>query len=377
MHIPDYQRIGMEDEVRALELIEKRKAELIKAPDLTNYWEFCKDNPTNIKDVFRRAASNNFPIEVLNNQMFDILSNDKRYSKYVLKYKTNTEGVILMPRQVEAFPAKDEDDENDCVMILDGGHPIQGYRDLDCAGIDSYDQDVSLTSRSLGSMVVLRRHNVIPGAYKKTPVLLIRCRPSRKEKFYEMCMMSSIYYDLKGNTLIDVRCPAIIQHYKSSGCEMYLALQPAKFQSEDSQLKHDYGMSINTYSKPLLISLLQTYYVDYGNTIWFPPMIDEALNYDVLEKVSDNDSVDALSLALAQDVSIGTGVIDQKKLLEENPYDYPEYGQDMNGNIIPTGLFNKALLKGAPDVDLRLLELKMLGERIYDIDDDDNDEDFK
>jgi hypothetical protein len=244
------------------------------------------------------------------------------------------------------------------------------------AGIDSYDQDVSMTSKSLGAMAVLRRNNAIDGEVKNTIIMLIRCRPARKEKFYDMCMMASIYWDLKSNTLIDVRCPGIIQHYKMGGCEMYLAKQPAKFQSERSELKHEYGMSINAYSKPLMIGLYQTYILDHGNKIWYKQILDETLNYDVLEKESDNDSVDAVMLALCQSVSVGIDVIDEGKLMAANPFEYPEYETDRRGNVVPVGIIDREKIKKAKDPEMAFLEMQMLREKLYNLDNDDDD-DFK
>jgi len=363
-HIPDYQRVGMEDEKRALQIIEQEKKILLKSKNMTNYWEYCKDNPIDIKEVFRRAASNDFPVEVLNNQMYDILSQDKRYGKYRLEYKIENNQIVL-PRQVIAIPAKEDDDENECVMILHTGHPRGGYRNLDVAGIDSYDLDKSLTSKSLGSMVVLRRNHNINDIDKMTPVLLIRCRPARKEKFYEMCMKSAIYYDLKYNTLGDVRTPGIIQYFKEAGCEIYLAKRPKKFESENSEQQHEYWVSLNSYSKPIMVSLLQSYLIDHGRTIWFPQILEEALNYDVLEKDSDNDSVDALGIALMQHMSNGMEVYDEARLQKHDPYAYPEYDEDAEGNIVMKGKLKEEYMKHG-DPDLRALELKMMNEQMND-----------
>lgn len=335
MDIPDYQRVGMEDEKRAEEAIEAKKEILLKSKNMKDYWEECKDNPLDIKDVFRRAASNNFDIETLNNQQFDILSNDKKYSKFKLEYKVNENGERLTPLQIEAVPANDDMDENETVMILDGGFPVKGYSNIDVAGIDSYDQDTALESKSLGSMVILRRDHTYQDMPKMTPVLLIRCRPARKEMFYEMCLKAAIFYNVKYNTLIDVAKPMVIEYFKQNGCAMYLAKRPPKFESENSQQTHEYGVSINAYSKPLMISAIQSFVLDYGKNIWFPQMIEELLNYDEIEKDSDNDSVDALGVALMQNISNHNPAF--SNTLEsgaKDPYAFPEFYEDSNGNVI-------------------------------------------
>lgn len=333
MHLPDYQRIGIEDTEYAREKSMERRAKLLKAKNLKDYWEECKDNPLDIKDVFRRAASNDFDIDILNNQQFEILSNDKRYGKFTLEYKKNELGEVVIPYQVNVVPANDSVDENECVMILHTGHPLKGYTNLDVAGIDSYDQDQAMESKSLGSMVILRRNHSYHGIDRMTPVLLIRCRPKRKELFYEMCFKAAVYYDLKYNVLVDVAKPMVIDFFKQKGGGHFLAKRPPKFQSDNSEQTHEFGVSLNSFSKPLMIGLLQSYYLDYGQTIWFPQIIEESLNYDVIEKGSDNDSVDALGIALMQNISNYITVMNQGDV-KNDPFAYPSFKQDSMGNIV-------------------------------------------
>lgn len=333
-----HERVGMEDEVRAKEIIEEHKQFLLKGNrDLKKYFEYCKDNPVDIKEVFRKTASNNFPVDILNDQNYRIKSEDKRWSKFVLSYVLDEKGIIKFPHEVVAKPASNDVEETECVWILNSGHPQQGMRNLDVAGIDSYDQDLALSSNSLGAMVVLRQDHNLPDIDRMTPVCMIRCRPKRREKFYEMCLMTSIYYDLKYNTLVDVGKPAIIEYYKQKGCAMYLAKRPVKFESESSQQTHEYGMAITSHSKPLMMGLLQSYFYDYAERIWFDVLIDEALSYDEGSRYSesDKDAVDALGIALIQLNAQSHGVVNDRDLNKINPYAFPEYEEDMYGNMIP------------------------------------------
>ncbi len=362
----DYERVGMEDTARAEELITETNKALKAAGNIKKWMKHSRDNPIDIKEFFRRAASNNFDAEILSDQGYDILSTDNRYAKYTLEYRKNAQGEIIIPYQVYAVPANEETDENECVMIKHTGHPVPGFRNLDVAGIDSYDQDQALASNSLGSMVILRKKNDLPDADKMTPVLLIRCRPRRKELFYDMCMKAAIYYDLKQNVLGDVRTPLIIEWFKSHGCEIYLAKRPAKFESPNTQQVNEYWVSINSYSKPLMISLLQSYVLDYGKNIWFIKIIEELQNYDELEDKSDNDSVDALGIALMQMVSNTGQIVNDKELAKSNPYAYPEWAQDSNGNMIPKDIFivdpikdKDILRKNNIDPIERMIEMQM------------------
>lgn len=326
------ERIGMEDEDRALELINARKAELLKNPDLTMYWEECKDNPTDIKEVFRRAASNDFPIEILNNQAFRIQDEDPRYDKYKLEFKKDNKGAFLMPYEVEAIPLPADSMEDCYIMILHGGMPINDVENLDVAGIDSYDTDKSMTTKSLGAMVIYRRDHDIPGVDKNLPIAIIRCRPKHKELFYDLCMKASIFWKLYRRTLIDAYKPAIIKHFQDNGCEMYLGLRPKKYEAPNSEQRHTYGMLV---PNPAIIhSMLQTDMRKNGHKIWFPLIIDEALSFDDKARYSDSDKdlIDAYGLALAMDGAYEYSVIVNDED-EEDPYEMPESYFDEEGNV--------------------------------------------
>lgn len=376
----EHERVGMEDTVRAEELIVETNKKLLASGNIKKWLKHSRDNPIDVKEFFRRAASNNFDSNVLSDQGYAIHSQEEsKYAKYTLEFEKTPQGEIVMPYRVYAVPANEETDENDCVMILHEGFPMPGYRNLDVGGNDSYDQDQTLTSTSLGAMVILRKDNQIPNVVKMTPVLLIRCRPRRKELFYEMCMKAAIFYDLKQNLLGDVRTPAIIEYFKSHGCQMYLAKRPVKFESENTQQKNEFWVSINSYSKPLMISLIQSYVLDYGKNIWFIKMIEELQNYDELEDKSDNDSVDALGIALMQMVSNQGGVIDEKELMKKNPFAYTSWTTDSEGNIVSDTMINNSLIgdkemlkRNGIDPMERMIELQMMRENIIQ-DEEEND----
>ncbi len=334
MKYKSYERFGVEDQEAAKEDILKQRKEFLACGDLKSYYEFLQNAPLSIEEVFRNVVSNDFNLEKTNAQGFLIDSQPvKKYVKYKLEWKTDKSGFPVIPRQVNAIPAKDTDLEEDCVLILVDGHPIRGYINLFCAGLDSYDQDQARTTNSLGAMVVLRRANSLFMENKQV-VCLIRTRPKRREKFYEMCAMVSVYYNLYKNTLIDVAKPAVIQYYKELGLESYLAKRPPKFQSEGSQQTHEYGVNINPYSKPIMIGMLQTYIEDYIHTCWFSTILDELKIYNVSQDDSDNDTVDALGIALMQDVSEATAPFNQDDMSIDEAYATVEYMLDKDGNTV-------------------------------------------
>lgn len=351
-HLEPYQRIGNPDIQAATEAILEKRKELLAAGDMKKYYEFCQNTALDIKEVFRKTVSNNFNVDKLNDQGFLIDSQPKKYGKWKLDWKKKQNGEVIIPRQVIATPAKDTDREEDCVLILHDGHPVKGYRGLFCAGVDSYDQDQSKTSKSLGAMVVRRKNNPSPNLENGQVVCLVRTRPARKEMFYETCAMVSVYYGMYNNTLVDIGKPAVIKHYELMGLQSYLAYRPKKFESSNSSQSHEYGVSINTYSKPLMVSLLQSYILDFTQTLWFPNIIDESLIYDEYEKDSDNDTVDALGISLMQEISDGSQPhhADDKEIA--GAFKYPEHELDDDGNIVSAGSYDASLDVFEGDVNL-------------------------
>ncbi len=333
-HLKPHERVGWSDEERAKVRIEERKQQLLNKADLKEYFDYCQNNPTNIKEVFRKSATNNFPIIPMNDQGFLIESSPRKYGKFKLEYKKDSNGAIIMPYEVTAEPAGNDVPDHECVLILHDGHPVKGYRFLDVAGIDSYDQDQSLTSKSLGAMVVLRGKHNIPNTPEWAPVAIIRNRPPRKEMFYEMTMKLAIYYNLIGSCLVDIRNGLIIQHWKEQGCERFLAKRPKKFESPNSQQTNEYGISLNVFSRPRMVGALQTFFFSHVKKVWFYDIIDEGLNYDEFEVDSDNDTIDALGIGLMQLLNQDQVAVNDEELLKNDPYAYPEWAENMDGNLI-------------------------------------------
>ena len=333
-HLKPHERVGMSDTKRAQEHIDAKKAELLKSPDLTKYFEYTQNNPTDIKEIFRKTSTNNFPLIQLNDQGFKIESEPRKYGKFTLKDKVDDNGMMVMPREVIAEPARDDTPEKDCVLILHDGHPVPGYRFLDVGGIDSYDQDQSKISKSLGAMVVFRRQHSIPNLPAWLPVAIIRNRPDRKEKFYDMCLRLSIYYNLHGSVLIDRAKMMVGRHIQDAGCQRFLSYSPRKFESPNTKQGNEFGVSLNLYTKPRMVGVLQTYFSYHSEKVWFPQIIDEALDYDEYEDESDNDTVDALGIALMKAHDMIEHPVDDIEMGKANPYQYPEWSTDRKGHIV-------------------------------------------
>jgi hypothetical protein len=183
-------------------------------------------------------------------------------------------------------------------------------------------------------MVVLETEHNITGLENNLPVALIRCRPREKEMFYELSLKTSIYFNLIGNTLIDVAKSLIINHYKQHGGEVYLAKRPLKFEQDDSTQQHEYGIAFTRFSKPKLIGIAQTYLNQNTHKIYFPDIISDALDYDEKQVDSDWDSMDALMIALAQRISLGFAPIDQDEEEKDDQFALNTWHTNDAGNLV-------------------------------------------
>lgn len=347
------QTLGCEDTQRATESVLARKAIMAKSSDREKFYAFLTDNPLNKKELFLRFTANNFDTESLSAQRLRIEESlAPGYFKYKLSWELNEQGVIVIPHRVKITPCGEHDKEDDDYVVMIRSHPVANQKNLDVAGVDSYDQDESRTSKSLGAMVVLRRrgHSMKNEkgdsiSHKRVPVCLIRMRPKRKEIFYDTCAMVSVYYNLLHNTLIDAGKPLVIQHYKDLGLQRFLAPRPLTFESEGSEQRHDYGMLMtgSIRSKPQMIGLLQTWVFDEVDECWFPHIIEGCMNYDVLQKDSDWDEVDATGLALVRDVDMKRKPTEDDGKTTDKAYQMDEWRENANGQLVTTGISNEEL----------------------------------
>lgn len=333
------QVLGCEDIDYALHDILTTRKFLAGSKNKELYYEHFQDFGLTEKEMFLKFSGNNFDPEAIADQRIKLASNTHLpYSRYILEYKKNETGQVTMPLTVIPRLISDSELtpelEQEVIYIRDGCLPVKNFNNLFCAGGDSYDQDTSKTSKSLGAFVVLaRRGNPFKNAkgellsHKRVPILLIRNRPKRKEIFYENCMKASILYNLLSATLFDASKAMVIQHYKDNGCKKYLAPRPKAFEAEDSTQTHDYGILLtnNTRSKPQMISMIQTWTLDELDECVFEQIPEGLSEYDVQQKDSDWDEIDALGIGLIQDSAMGRKPVSQQQENLDDVYDLPEW----------------------------------------------------
>lgn len=309
------QLLGCEDVEKNDERILEERMELKSAENPELYLEHFLDFPRTEAEALMAISTNKFDKEAIADQQAFLLKQKyPMYTKCVLEYVKNEDGTIGANPQVILRDAVDTDRDEDIVYVRKGCEVSlnnQGYKHAYTAGGDSYDQDNALTSKSQGAFVVLARsghtYKDAQGksiSHKRIPVLLIRNRPRRKEKFYENCLKVAIYFDITGLCMFDAAKPLIIEYFKSNGGRRFLAPRPLAFESEDSNQRHDYGMLMTNgrRSKPQMLSLLQSYVLDELDECVFPQIVDGFANYDENDEDSDWDEIDALGLSVCCDI---------------------------------------------------------------------------
>ena len=86
-----------------------------------------------------------------------------------------------------------------------------------------------------------------------------------------------------------------------------------------------------------MVGALQSFFYMHHQKIWFVKLIEEALDYDEFEVDSDNDTVDALGIALMKAIDMEQVAFNEGDLLENKPFEYPEWGEE-GGNMINSAM---------------------------------------
>lgn len=327
VHKP-YELIGVEDRLLSEEYIKERRKKFLTQGNQKAYNEDLQNNPLNEEEIFKKTVVNNFNSNILNKQMHEInILTHPKWTKYKLDWvKDEKTGMFKSRPEVKFVPLKAHENQDECVWIIDGELPHKNFANKYCSGLDSYDQDTAKASKSLGAMCVIDR-------ITKMPVAVIFCRPKRKEIFYELCIKLAVAYNLVNNVLVDIAAGVIISHFEQAGLRHFLADRPRKFESEGSDQTHEKGFRLTTFSRPRMVSEMQSHIEDYGHTIWFAELINQLGNYDEVEVGSDNDLADAYGIALVQDKSCEIKPKDLTENKINDRYKLPEFESDGNGGL--------------------------------------------
>lgn len=357
-----YQIIGCEDVKAAEEWILKKRVELSKLPNKKRLKEHNQNFPLTVDEMFTSGGSNNFNNEKIYEQLFNIEGKLDNYRKIVIEWRKVPEGEDDFDdiQKIAIRPWKQgKDPEWKAIYILQD--PRRDILDLDVGGVDSYNQDQTRTTSSLGAMVVIRQGNKVnmtsDGIFKaEYPVCLYYQRPLRKEDFYDMCLKISIFFGLKRNVMCSAEQDFVIDYFKKNGGVKYLSPRPRTFDSKKTQQVHKYGakMTASPQSKEQILGIVQSWVEDFIQFCNFPEILRDLLAYDEEYIGTDWDSVDAVCLAKMRIEDMKTRPRRNSDLEKDLP---PiDWVPDKDGNMI-------LVTRRTPEEDDEEKRLKSLQER--------------
>ena len=329
-----YQIIGCEDIKAAEEYILKKRIEYSKLPDKKKLKDHNQNYPLTIEEAFTSGGSNNFNDELIYEKLFEVEGNPNKPREVILDWIYNSDSKDSTPAVV-ARPATKNDLDWKKVLVLQ--EPRRDMQDLDIGGVDSYNQDQTKTSSSLGAMVVIRQGNRVNMKDQgirdaEYPVCLYYKRPPRKEQFYDMCLKISVWYGLKRNAMCSAEHDFIIDYFKKNGGTKYLSPRPKTFDTKGSQQVHKYGAKMTVSSKPQILGITQSWVEDYVHECEFIEILRDLLAYDEEYIGTDWDSVDAVAYAKMRIEDMRTRP--RKSVDEEDQQEELNWLPDRHGNMI-------------------------------------------
>lgn len=330
-----YEILGVDDVKAAKEYILKKRIEYSKLPNKDKLKKHNQNFPLTVEEMFTSGGSNNFNDEKIYAKLFEIEGKTNNYKKIVLEWVRESLNDGEGYKNVKARPWTTKDPEWKAIHIIQ--EPRKDILDLDIGGIDSYNQDQTKTSSSLGAMVVLRQGNRVnmiqDGIHNaEYPVCVYYNRPPRKEEFYDMCLKISTWYGLKRNTMCSAEQDFIIDHYKKHGGTKYLSVRPKTFDAKRGQQVHKYGAKVTGYSKEIILGIVQSWVEDFVNHCEFPELLRDLLAYDEEYVGTDWDVVDALAYAKMRIEDMRTRP--RRSWEDEDAEPEVEWKEDDSGNMI-------------------------------------------
>jgi len=338
-----HERIGMEDVESASNFIKKKKVALANLPDKSALVKYNKSYPETEEEAWSSGGNNNFDANVLNNQLVHMMTIESMIKEYIIDWvyeEKDGRKDKKIPLEVTARLAKKSDPDYKKIQVIQ--EPMHGYKDLDIGGVDSYNQDETKTSKSLGAMVVLRRYNGLVG-YNGTyggemPVCMYYKRPGRKELFYDITLKIAVWYGLKKNVMISAEYDNIIGFWKSNYGIPYLSSRPRSFESKASKQEHKFGAKMTMHSKPLALGVAQSWILDNYKNIYYPELIRDFIAYDEEIVESDWDAADAVMLALMRITDMRKNPREVDKEVSNKYSQSPVYKMDESGEITVEGV---------------------------------------
>tara|TARA_R100000655_G_scaffold107569_2_gene158170 strand:+ start:845 stop:2644 length:1800 start_codon:yes stop_codon:yes gene_type:complete len=277
---------GVSDINGAEEKLLKERQQLKSSKNQKGYNLHIQNYPLTVQEAFLQTKSSKFNVGNINNQRSVIMASEK------------------LQNQIQVGSLEWVGDGMNVEWIPDGqgpykilSHPMIEYKGLDIGGIDSYDQDVAKSSKSLGSAIIYRRFYSpdIPSNY---PIAEYTERPKTAEEFWDGCLKLAVYYSAK--MLIEFTKIGIIDYFKRMGGINYMKERPTAAHSPKSVNRNRYGIQMNKHTKAVMEQYLQKYVEENIEDVWFMDLLDELANYGV----RNTDRVIAFGLCLIHDIDV-------------------------------------------------------------------------
>jgi hypothetical protein len=277
---------GVSDVKGAEKKLLKERDQLKTGENQKGFNLHIQNYPLTVQEAFLQTKSSRFNISKINEQRSFIMSSEQtqnQIQKGSIEWVGDGMDVEWIPDGVGPY------------KIL--SHPMTDYQGLDIGGIDSYDQDIAKSSKSLGSAIIYRRFYSmdIPGNYV---VAEYTERPKTAEEFWDGCLKLAVYYNAK--MLIEFTKIGIIDYFKRMGGIKLMKERPTAAHSPRSVNRNRYGIQMNKHTKAVMEQYLHKYVEDNVQDIWFMDLLDELANYGV----RNTDRVIAFGLCLIHDIDV-------------------------------------------------------------------------
>ena len=318
--------IWVSDKEKGREMILKSREQTKKSSGLEAYLKEVMYYPLNHEECFLELSQNIFPVDILQEQLQKITSQDIQPD--VVELYQASDGKVkhkfTEKKAVSNFPTKPSDDLEGCVQIWE--YPLSDAPyGLYTGGTDPYKQSQAHYSTSLGSTYIYKRvHDLSGEGWQNIIVAAYTGRPKKIEQWYETTKNLLKYYNAK--TLCENMDYGFIQHCVDKNEGSRLLERTPTFLTDihpNSTVNRDFGIHMTKDIKNYLLSNIIEYLTEVievvrdetGNVvveklgvtrILDPLLLKELLKFTPKLNV---DRVVSFGLALSMAKSLNTKVI--------------------------------------------------------------------
>lgn len=326
---------GISKKAEAIAAIKEEREKLKKAKDLAALLKKIQYYPLTPEEAFLVSTGNNFPIELLQNQVETIVRDKKLFNLGQKGFCDFDNGEIVfkpnaLAREV-GFPITKGGQKEGCVTIYE--HPIKIGDKVPMfvyiAGTDPYAQDKAESSDSVASTFIFKRFYDSEHSYNQI-VAEYTGRPESSEQYYDNLRKLLLYYNAK--TLYENNINELKVYFQVKLCTHLLFPQPGIVDDilKESLTDRRFGIHMTQQIKFYLIQEINNYLREefeegHYNTekIFSIPLLQELINYN---DKGNFDRVIAFGLCLIQNREMFR--METKKLNEMSSNDsFKEFNQ--------------------------------------------------